>query len=543
MAISTETSARIHNTPAGASCAIVSPAPPQTPLHCFEALYVASSAASFACTAAQNRTAANGTFLWLLALQSIKSDCPGSSRVRILTMLCRNLQGFVSPPVRLDLIDLALDRTATAPLEPAGPAPPAGQQHSATGTSSWLKPQASISAGKQPADLTGTANVPPEKTLKISGGAQDRTGCHPTSEQSHAVVNGMQVPLGSGISRKGKGKPPKAPHSRALLNGHASQAVNGRLSLEQSGPLSDHPSSSNSESAQPAASADVTMVAGPALSRLEKQPGAAQLPPTGIRGKKPAKGKQKLDSSSQPAPARKKLKVDAPLALAGNGPSAADAADETPGPGLAQKAGKAGKARKIMSLSAASMDTSLDKSPLQPPPPGHDHDSQDAADRPSGPSQAPGAFNNLLGSDDPASEVSQPRAAAVEPAQAQAGLSAPDVPAAAKRETKAGSKSKPGRDGGGPANASSKSSVLSKRYGSTFIWGQLSGWFKQTVYDPTASLSAERRGTISLPDIESCYGGSKQRYNAKVGSSLRASLLCPMHHLPMYRSTGHHRRP
>ena len=45
-----------------------------------------------------------------------------------------------------------------------------------------------------------------------------------------------------------------------------------------------------------------------------------------------------------------------------------------------------------------------------------------------------------------------------------------------------------------------------KKYRSTFIWGQLTGWFKQTVLDPTASLSADRRGTISLPDVDSCYG-------------------------------------
>lgn len=57
---------------------------------------------------------------------------------------------------------------------------------------------------------------------------------------------------------------------------------------------------------------------------------------------------------------------------------------------------------------------------------------------------------------------------------------------------------------------------LAKKYGPWFIWGQLSGWFKQTVYDPTASLSAERRGTISLPDVESCYGGcARSRYQAR----------------------------
>ena len=45
------------------------------------------------------------------------------------------------------------------------------------------------------------------------------------------------------------------------------------------------------------------------------------------------------------------------------------------------------------------------------------------------------------------------------------------------------------------------------------MWGQLSNWFKQTVYDPTASLSADRRGTLSLPDAESTYSG---KYGKKV---------------------------
>jgi hypothetical protein len=51
------------------------------------------------------------------------------------------------------------------------------------------------------------------------------------------------------------------------------------------------------------------------------------------------------------------------------------------------------------------------------------------------------------------------------------------------------------------------------RYGPLYVWGQLSAWYKQTVYDPTASLSADRRGTVSLPDIDACYG---PRFDAKV---------------------------
>ena len=85
--------------------------------------------------------------------------------------------------------------------------------------------------------------------------------------------------------------------------------------------------------------------------------------------------------------------------------------------------------------------------------------------------------------------------------------------------------------------------VLSKRYGPWFIWGQLSGWFKQTVYDPTASLSAERRGTISLPDIESAYGNS--RYTPKVslparhGVRVRRFPLHPQRKLPSSHSAWH----
>ena len=51
--------------------------------------------------------------------------------------------------------------------------------------------------------------------------------------------------------------------------------------------------------------------------------------------------------------------------------------------------------------------------------------------------------------------------------------------------------------------------VMSKKYQQHFAWGQLVSWFKQTIYDPSASLSADRRGTMSLPDPESAYSGSK----------------------------------
>lgn len=54
-----------------------------------------------------------------------------------------------------------------------------------------------------------------------------------------------------------------------------------------------------------------------------------------------------------------------------------------------------------------------------------------------------------------------------------------------------------------------------RRYGPLYVWAQLSSWYKQTVYDPTASLSAERRGTLSLPDVEACYN-TKDKYDARV---------------------------
>jgi hypothetical protein len=47
-----------------------------------------------------------------------------------------------------------------------------------------------------------------------------------------------------------------------------------------------------------------------------------------------------------------------------------------------------------------------------------------------------------------------------------------------------------------------------KKYNAGFLWGQLIFWYKQTIYQPDASLSAERRGTISLPDVESSKGSS-----------------------------------
>ena len=37
------------------------------------------------------------------------------------------------------------------------------------------------------------------------------------------------------------------------------------------------------------------------------------------------------------------------------------------------------------------------------------------------------------------------------------------------------------------------------------------GWFKQTVDKPNASLSAERRGSLSYPDIECFFFGNQSK--------------------------------
>ena len=59
-----------------------------------------------------------------------------------------------------------------------------------------------------------------------------------------------------------------------------------------------------------------------------------------------------------------------------------------------------------------------------------------------------------------------------------------------------------------------------KKYGTQYVWGQLAFWERQTIEAPDASLSQQRRGTVTLPSIESCYSRSKKsslnkKYNCK----------------------------
>ncbi|PRW58999.1 putative histone-lysine N-methyltransferase ATXR3 isoform X1 [Chlorella sorokiniana] len=77
---------------------------------------------------------------------------------------------------------------------------------------------------------------------------------------------------------------------------------------------------------------------------------------------------------------------------------------------------------------------------------------------------------------------------------------------------------------GSEAEGGALASALRKVYRPLYVWGQLSSWFKQTVNDPTASLSAERRGTVSLPDLESAFAGSKAPYSPKDRADLAEQL-------------------
>ena len=88
-----------------------------------------------------------------------------------------------------------------------------------------------------------------------------------------------------------------------------------------------------------------------------------------------------------------------------------------------------------------------------------------------------------------------------------------------------GGASKASKGKGGKGAAAAKLSE-SKPYRPAFVWAQCTAWFKQTVYDPTASLSAERRGMLSLPDVETAYSGvsHQSEYPLSFGYVFRLGL-------------------
>lgn len=52
-------------------------------------------------------------------------------------------------------------------------------------------------------------------------------------------------------------------------------------------------------------------------------------------------------------------------------------------------------------------------------------------------------------------------------------------------------------------HANERKEKSKKKYASPFVWGQLASWYKQTIVCPEASLSQDRRGTLSYPIIKS----------------------------------------
>lgn len=65
---------------------------------------------------------------------------------------------------------------------------------------------------------------------------------------------------------------------------------------------------------------------------------------------------------------------------------------------------------------------------------------------------------------------------------------------------------------GAELNYSSKRKTEQRTYSSQFVWGQLIGWFKQTVANPQASLSQDRRGTLSYPSLLASFEKGDKYY-------------------------------
>ena len=79
-----------------------------------------------------------------------------------------------------------------------------------------------------------------------------------------------------------------------------------------------------------------------------------------------------------------------------------------------------------------------------------------------------------------------------------------------------------------------------KKYRPLFVWGQLIGWFKQTVLDPTSSMSTDRRGTVCLPDMESCYGKYGKDRAAHLGQLLTSpGLMWPANTTWTYKNAAY----
>jgi hypothetical protein len=68
-----------------------------------------------------------------------------------------------------------------------------------------------------------------------------------------------------------------------------------------------------------------------------------------------------------------------------------------------------------------------------------------------------------------------------------------------------------------------------KTYNKEYVWGQLIGWYKQSVADPGASLGKAARGCLTLPDVASCYAKSIQHdFRQGYGSKHREKMIGQM---------------
>ncbi len=52
---------------------------------------------------------------------------------------------------------------------------------------------------------------------------------------------------------------------------------------------------------------------------------------------------------------------------------------------------------------------------------------------------------------------------------------------------------------------------MNKSYSASYVWAQLTIWWKQTVEKPEATLSQERRGTVSNPTFEQSFLDTHQK--------------------------------
>ena len=62
-----------------------------------------------------------------------------------------------------------------------------------------------------------------------------------------------------------------------------------------------------------------------------------------------------------------------------------------------------------------------------------------------------------------------------------------------------------------------------KEYENNYIWGQLVGWYKQTVDKPNASLSSEKKGALCYPDIECFFWNESLNTNKIYNNSSESS--------------------